>query len=130
MGEHPGEPHSGGLAGKLNATCSSISAGGVQHDLAPALALYLHGNDHVIEYNEVTRVMLEGDDMGAFYMGRDPTERGNIIRYNYWHHLAPAHMTWCLYFDDSGGDSTKIYGNIFLKAGNLFFPLLYILLSI
>ncbi len=85
---------------------------------APALALYLHGNDHVIEYNEVTRVMLDGDDMGAFYMGRDPTERGNIIRYNYWHHLAPAHMTWCLYFDDSGGDSTKVYGNVFLKAGN------------
>ena len=67
---------------------------------APALALYLHGNEHVIEYNEITRVMLEGDDMGAFYMGRDPTERGNIIRYNYWHNLAPAHMTWCLYFDD------------------------------
>ena len=85
---------------------------------APALALYLHGNEHVIEYNEITRVMLEGDDMGAFYMGRDPTERGNIIRYNYWHNLAPAHMTWCLYFDDSGGDASKVYGNIFFKAGN------------
>lgn len=85
---------------------------------APALGLYLHGNEHVIEYNEITRVMLEGDDMGAFYMGRDPTERGNVIRYNYWHNLAPSHVTWCLYFDDSGGDGTKVYGNVFYKAGN------------
>ncbi|HEX7262391.1 MAG TPA: right-handed parallel beta-helix repeat-containing protein, partial [Luteolibacter sp.] len=83
----------------------------------PALAIYLHGNDHVIEYNEITRVMLEGDDMGAFYMGRDPTERGNIIRYNYWHHLANHGNTCALYFDDSGGDGSKIYGNVFQRAG-------------
>ncbi|MCP5535737.1 MAG: right-handed parallel beta-helix repeat-containing protein [Akkermansiaceae bacterium] len=85
---------------------------------APALAIYLHGNDHIIEYNDVHHVMLEGDDMGAFYMGRDPTERGNVFRYNYWHHLAPAHMTWCLYFDDSGGDSSQVIGNVFYRAGN------------
>ncbi|MCX6997117.1 MAG: right-handed parallel beta-helix repeat-containing protein [Kiritimatiellaeota bacterium] len=85
---------------------------------APALALYLHGNEHVIEFNEITRVMLEGDDMGALYMGRDPTERGNVIRYNYWHNLAPNNATWCLYFDDSGGDGTKIHGNVFFKAGS------------
>ncbi|NWK55245.1 right-handed parallel beta-helix repeat-containing protein [Verrucomicrobiaceae bacterium N1E253] len=85
---------------------------------APALAIYLHGNDHIIEYNDIHHVMMEGDDMGAFYMGRDPTERGNIIRYNYWHHLAPAHMTWCLYFDDSGGDSSQVIGNVFYRAGN------------
>ena len=85
---------------------------------APALAIYLHGNDHIIEYNDIHHVMLEGDDMGAFYMGRDPTERGNIIRYNYWHHLAPAHMTWCLYFDDSAGDSSQVIGNVFYRAGN------------
>jgi len=84
-----------------------------------ALALYLHGNDHVIEFNEITRVMLDGDDMGALYMGRDPTERGCIIRYNYWHNLAPHYRTWCLYFDDSGGDGTTVHGNVFVKAGNL-----------
>jgi hypothetical protein len=87
------------------------------HD-APGLALYLHGNEHVIEYNEIHHAMMDGDDMGAFYMGRDPSERGNIIRYNYWHDLAMEHGVHCLYFDDGGGDGTKIYGNIFRKAGN------------
>ncbi len=88
------------------------------HD-CPGSAIYLHGNEHVIEYNDIHHAMMDGDDMGAFYMGRDPSERGNVIRYNYWHDLAPAHSTFCLYFDDTGGDGTKIYGNVFRKAGNI-----------
>lgn len=87
------------------------------HD-CPGSAIYLHGNDHVIEYNEFHHVMMDGDDMGAFYMGRDPTERGSMIRYNYWHDLAATHRTHCLYFDDAGGDGTTIHGNIFQRAGN------------
>ncbi len=89
----------------------------VLHD-CPGSAIYLHGNDHLIEFNEIHHAMMDGDDMGAFYMGRDPTERGNVIRYNHWHDLAPSHGTLCLYFDDCGGDGTKIYGNVFRKAGN------------
>ena len=88
------------------------------HD-CPGVAILLHGNEHLIEYNEIHHAIMEGDDMGAFYMGRDPTERGIVIRYNYWHDLAPAHSTHCLYFDDSGGDSAKVYGNVFRNAGNL-----------
>lgn len=86
------------------------------HD-CPGGAILLHGNDHLIEYNEIFNAMLEGDDMGAFYMGRDPTERGNIIRYNHWHDLARHHRNFALYFDDSGGDGTLVYGNIFRDAG-------------
>jgi hypothetical protein len=86
------------------------------HD-CPGSALYLHGNDHLIERNEIFAAMMSGDDMGAFYMGRDPSERGNIIRHNYWHDLATSHSTSALYFDDSGGDSTQVYGNIFKRAG-------------
>ncbi len=89
----------------------------VIHD-GPALAIYLHGNDHVIEYNDIRRVVLEGHDMGALYIGRDPTERGNIIRYNLWRDLALQHMNFCLYFDDSGGDALQVYGNVFYRAGN------------
>jgi len=83
----------------------------------PGSAIYLHGNDQLIEFNEVHHAMMEGDDHGAFYMGRDPTERGNIIRYNYWHDIAPTNNTYCLYFDDSGGDGSLVYGNIFQRAG-------------
>jgi hypothetical protein len=95
----------------------------VAHNLiydAPGVALYLHGNDHVIEYNELHDVMVDGDDHGAFYMGRDPSERGNVIRYNYWHHIGlgpDAHQTFGLYLDDGGGDGTRIYGNVFYQAG-------------
>ena len=87
------------------------------HD-CPGSAIYLHGNDHVIEYNEIHHAMMNGDDMGAFYMGRDPSERGTVIRCNYWHDLAPANGTHCLYFDDAGGDGSRIQGNIFLRAGH------------
>ena len=95
----------------------------IAHNLiynAPGVAIYLHGNDHVIEYNDIHDVMLDGDDQGAFYMGRDPSERGNIIRYNYWHDIGfgpSAHQTFSLYFDDAGGDGAKIHGNVFYKAG-------------
>ena len=87
------------------------------HD-CPGSAIYLHGNDHLIEYNEIHHALLEGDDMGAFYMGRDPSERGNVIRYNYWHDLAPRNFTFCIHFDDAGGDGTTVFGNVFLRAGH------------
>lgn len=88
------------------------------HD-CPGSAFLLHGNDHVIEYNEIHHAMLDGDDMAAFYMGRDPSERGNIIRFNYWHDLARSLGTHAIYLDDVGGDGTRIQGNVFVRAGNL-----------
>jgi hypothetical protein len=95
----------------------------IAHNLiynAPGVAIYLHGNDHLIEYNEIHDVMSDGDDHGAFYMGRDPSERGNVIRYNYWHDIGfgpNAHQTFGLYFDDGGGDGVSVYGNVFYQAG-------------
>jgi len=55
----------------------------IQHCLiydAPGSAIYLHGNDHLIEHNEFHHVMEEGDDMGAVYLGRDPSEFGTVNR--------------------------------------------------
>jgi hypothetical protein len=88
----------------------------VLHD-SPGLIILLHGNDHLIEYNEIHHGIMVGDDMGAFYMGRDPTERGNILRYNYWHDLGPDHHTYGLYFDDCGGDGSLVFGNVFRNVG-------------
>jgi hypothetical protein len=88
------------------------------HD-CPAVAIYLHGNEHRIERNEVFNAMTEGDDMGCFYMGRDPSERGTVILNNYWHDIGQgkgSHSTTCIYFDDCG-DSAKVLGNIFQSAG-------------
>ena len=97
--------------------CGNIVRHCLIHD-CPGSAIYLHGNNHVIEYNEIHHALMNGDDMGAFYMGRDPTERGNVIRFNYWHDAAMVHRNHGLYFDDSGGDGTTIYGNIFKRTGS------------
>ena len=59
------------------------------HD-APHNAVLFWGNDHVLEFNEVYRVCTETGDAGAFYIGRDWTQRGNVIRYNYFHDLGAA----------------------------------------
>lgn len=84
---------------------------------APHQGIGVSGNDHVFEYNEVARVGMASDDCGAFYMGRNPSERGNILRYNYWHHLGSemAHGSCAVYFDDGTGGQT-VEGNVFYKA--------------
>jgi len=93
------------------------------HD-CPNNALYLHGNDHLIEYNEVYRACLDADDMGVFYMGRDPSEQGNVIRHNFWRNngndQARARLpraqgaTSVLYFDDDSC-GTAVIGNVFYR---------------
>ena len=57
---------------------------------------------------------LETGDVGAFYIGRDWTCRGNIIRYNYFHRIhGPGHGgARPVYLDDWSSDTT-VYGNIF-----------------
>ncbi len=84
------------------------------HD-APHSAIILHGNEHVIEYNEIHNVCLETSDAGAFYIGRDYSERGNIVRYNFIHHLGPGNVT-ALYLDDFASGTTLL-GNICYKTG-------------
>ncbi|MEN6453269.1 MAG: right-handed parallel beta-helix repeat-containing protein [Prolixibacteraceae bacterium] len=89
---------------------------------APHMAVAFGGNDHVLEYNEVHDIAQETGDVGAFYIGRDWTMRGNIIRYNYFHHLAGPGLLGvnAVYLDDFACGTT-IYGNIFYKAGNAAF---------
>jgi hypothetical protein len=106
--------------------CAAVNIQGVgnraSHNLindAPHLAFQVAGNNHIIEFNEVHHVCLATDDAGAFYIGRNPSERGNIIRYNFWHHLGSTlgHGTAAVYLDD-GICGTLIFGNVFYKAGS------------
>ena len=94
------------------------AAHNVLHD-APHQAVFLNGNDHLFEFNVVSNVVMETDDAGALYKGRNPSCRGNIIRYNFWKDIGNpmGHGTAAIYFDDGdGGD--LVFGNIFLRAGN------------
>lgn len=85
---------------------------------APHEGLYLRGNDHLIEFNDVYKVCQETGDAGALHTGRDFTWRGNVIRYNYWHDLlGPGlHGVMGVYLDDWASGFT-VYGNLFYRAG-------------
>lgn len=102
------------------------------HD-APHIGILLNGNDHIIEYNDIHHVCLEGSDNGAFYMGRDWTQRGNILRFNKIHdiygfglaglaagedgkfHYESPHQAWGVYLDDCSS-GTLIQANIFYRV--------------
>ena len=84
---------------------------------SPHQAIGLAGNDHVIELNEIHHISMETDDCGAFYMGRNPSERGTIIRHNYWHDIGSSytHGSCAIYFDDGAGGQT-VFGNVFYRS--------------
>ncbi|MCJ8013224.1 right-handed parallel beta-helix repeat-containing protein [Paenibacillus sp. KQZ6P-2] len=83
------------------------------HD-APHMAIFIHGNNHLIEKNEIYNVLTETGDAGAIYMGRDWTEQGNVIRYNYLHKLrnSSANDQIGVYLDDMASGTT-VYANLF-----------------
>lgn len=91
------------------------------HD-APHNAIHLSGNEHIIERNDIFRVCLQTEDAGAFYMGRDYTMRGNVLRHNYFHDLRVLEglkgdfSVMAVYLDDCASGTT-ITGNLFVRAG-------------
>lgn len=85
---------------------------------APSMAILFHGNDHVIELCDITRVCNEVDDQAAIYYGRDPSELGNVIRYCFFHDLSAHHRVTATYHDD-GACGGEVYGNIYYKAGSI-----------
>jgi uncharacterized Ntn-hydrolase superfamily protein len=107
----------------------AVSVGGVGNHVAhnvihdgPHNAIQLGGNDHTIEFNEIYNVCFETGDVGAFYMGRDWTARGTIIRHNYFHDIkGPGlHGAMAVYLDDAAS-GISIIGNIFHRAGRAAF---------
>lgn len=79
------------------------------HD-SPHMAIGLGGNEHIIEYNEIHHVCMETHDAGAFYMGRDWTQRGNIVRFNFMHEMGHGDVQ-AIYLDD-WASGTMVYGNV------------------
>ncbi len=99
------------------------------HDIRSS-AMRVGGNDHVIEYNEIYNAVTESDDQGGVDMFGNATYRGNIYRYNYFHHIGNWRGTGqqpkCgqagIRLDDAIC-GTRIYGNVFERcsAGKLGF---------
>ena len=88
----------------------------------PDTAVTLNGNDNTVEYNDISAVCLDSSDVGAFYMGRDWSERGNVVRDNYFHDIgsgrgkADNRDVMAVYLDDFTS-GTLVYGNVFFRAG-------------
>ncbi|MCK4375462.1 MAG: right-handed parallel beta-helix repeat-containing protein, partial [Candidatus Brocadiae bacterium] len=102
----------------------AVGIGGVgqraAHNLihhGPHVGILLGGNDHVIEFNELHSLCYETGDVGAFYMGRDWTARGTVIRHNFFHHVRGPGTYGAngIYLDDSASGIT-IFGNVFFQV--------------
>jgi len=99
------------------------------HDI-PSSALRVGGNDNLVEFNEINRLVLESDDQGGVDMWGDPTLFGNVYRHNYFHHIgnwrSPDQSPDCgqagIRLDDAVS-GVLIYGNVFYRcaAGKLGF---------
>ena len=83
-------------------------------DHAPHNAILVAGNDHLIEGNDIHSVAMETGDVGAYYLGRDWTERGNTVRGNFFHNLGTGDVN-AVYLDDCASGSI-IVGNVIRDA--------------
>lgn len=79
---------------------------------APSMAIYLHGNNHIIEYVDIHHVCKEVHDQGAIYYGRNPTERGHRISFSYFHDIQSPFDVTAIYHDD-GACGMEVHGCIF-----------------
>lgn len=81
-------------------------------------AIFVRGNEHVFEYNNIHHVAMNANDASAWYLGRDPSDRGNIVRYNFVHHVGRTDRRWIMgiYFDDASCEGV-VEGNVFYKVG-------------
>jgi len=82
-------------------------------------AMFVRGNDHVFEYNHVHHVAQNSNDASAWYLGRDPSDQGNVVRYNFFHHVGRPDRKWMMgvYCDDATCN-VVIEGNVFYKAAS------------
>jgi len=85
------------------------------HD-APHQAIALFGNEHLIEYNHIQHVVKNVNDMGAICIGRNPSERGNVIRYNFFDEMGTDGFKNCAVMLDDGTSDVLIEGNVFYKC--------------
>lgn len=83
----------------------------------PDLAIAIHGNEHLIQHNEIGNVCLETEDSAAIHLALDPTYRGNIVRKNYIHDLGGFSKTGIvgIYLDDFAS-GTVVENNLLVNT--------------
>lgn len=88
---------------------------------APHIGIMFWGNDHVMELNHVHHLCQETADAGAFYIGRDWSMRGNVVRHNFIHDIGrfagskDFGGTMGVYLDDFAS-GTAVFGNVIVRV--------------
>ena len=82
-------------------------------------AILVHGNDHHFEYNLIHHVARNSNDASAWYLGRDPSDQGNIVRWNFFHHVGRPDRKWTMgvYCDDATC-GVLVEGNVFYNVAS------------
>ena len=80
-------------------------------------AILMLGNDHLIERCDIHDVCQDVEDCGAIYYGRDPSYRGGVIRWNYFHDILVPRNVRAVYHDD-GACACEVYGNVFNRISS------------
>jgi len=93
----------------------------IRHNLfhdSPHHGMRLEGFDHLVELNEVHSVVYESDDQSGIDMFGNPVSRGNVLRWNFWHHIGSGKNVAGqagIRLDDMISGVT-VYGNVFYRS--------------
>lgn len=82
-------------------------------------AIYVRGNEHLFEFNHVHHVALNSNDTSAWYLGRDPSDQGNVVRHNFFHEVGRPDRKWMMgvYCDDATA-GVLVEGNVFYHVAS------------
>jgi len=83
---------------------------------APHQGIAIFGNEHLIEMNELAHLVMDVHDNGAIYIGRNPSERGNVIRHNFFKEMGQEGFKNCGIHLDDLACGTLVEGNVFYKS--------------
>jgi hypothetical protein len=90
------------------------------HD-APHEGIGYDGNDHVIEYCDISRIAQETGDVGATYAAADWTYMGHEFRYNYFHDIhGPGNLGCFTIYPDLPCGGIHLHGNVFYDVDQVF----------
>ncbi|WP_438481713.1 right-handed parallel beta-helix repeat-containing protein [Oleiharenicola lentus] len=82
-------------------------------------AIFSRGNDHIFEFNHIHHVARNSNDASGWYLGRDPSDQGNIVRNNFFHDVGRPDRKWTMgvYCDDATC-GVLVEGNVFLNVAS------------
>lgn len=98
--------------------CGNFVESNYLHDNLGGL-LYFLGNDHLMQYNEITRGLTASKDGGVVETRQNPSMLGNRLRFNYMHDNERGSIDHnaqnCTVYLDNSTHGVEIFGNVFLR---------------